>query len=222
MSISTSSSATSAEPDPRADRRARRFAKLWASADDSVDTAIRPAKEVLFAELPQTVVEIGPGLGSTFPYLDAGTRVIAFEPNRWFHEELRHRAREHDLDLELHGTSLDVERLGTDSCDAVISTLVLCSVPDPAATIDDIWRVLVPGGRLLFVEHVAAPRWSPRRAIQHLVRRPWIAIADGCDPCAATHQHLDDSRFTIEESHLEPMGSRIDPTNLTYWGVARK
>ena len=106
--------------------------------------------------------------------------------------------------------------------DLVISTLVLCSVPDPAATIEEIWRSLRPGGRLLFVEHVLAPRHSIRRAYQRAVRRPWKAIGDGCDSCADTVRHLQQSDFVVEDAHLEPFGSRLDPTNLVYWGTATR
>jgi SAM-dependent methyltransferase len=217
-----SDTATSPALDPRQDRRARRFARLWAGADRSIDDAIRPAKQALFADLPSTIVEIGSGLGPTFGYLRPGTRVIAFEPNHYFHDDLRARAVEHEIELELHGRPLDAELLGPESQQVVISTLVLCSVPDPAASLDDIWRVLAPGGRLLFIEHVISPPRTPRRVVQRLVRRPWMAIADGCDPCARTHEHLAASRFTIDDEHLEPFGSRFDPTNLTYWGVAGK
>jgi ubiquinone/menaquinone biosynthesis C-methylase UbiE len=69
--------------------------------------------------------------------------------------------------------------LDAGSVDTVISTLVLCTVPDPEAALAEIVRVLRPGGRLLFCEHVSSG--SPRRARwQHRLARPWAALADGC------------------------------------------
>jgi SAM-dependent methyltransferase len=206
----------------RNDRRARRFARFWTSVDASIDEAIRPAKEALFVGLPNRVVEIGPGLGSTFAYLEPGTAVTAFEPNPHFHDALRDHASQHHLELDLRGSAMEDARLPDDSEDLVISTLVLCSVDDPAATIDEIWRVLRPGGRLVFIEHVIAPPRSLRRLVQRVIRRPWRAFCDGCDPCAITHDHLAASRFHLDQTHLEPFGSRLDPTNLVFWGTAAK
>ena len=62
----------------------------------------------------------------------------------------------------------------------MISTLVLCSVPDPATVLEEIQRVLKPGGRFVFLEHVAAPRSSPLRRRQRMLRPLWQFCADGC------------------------------------------
>jgi SAM-dependent methyltransferase len=66
-----------------------------------------------------------------------------------------------------------------DSFDTAVATLVLCTVPDPVAVLAEIGRVLKPGGRLLFVEHVRSEdsgvaRWQDR------FERPWLFLADGC------------------------------------------
>ena len=63
--------------------------------------------------------------------------------------------------------------------DTAVSTLVLCTVPDPAASLAEIARVLKPGGRLLFLEHVraqdpGAARWQDR------LEKPWRFLGDGC------------------------------------------
>jgi ubiquinone/menaquinone biosynthesis C-methylase UbiE len=64
--------------------------------------------------------------------------------------------------------------------DAVICTLVLCTVPDPAAALAEVRRILRPGGRFLFIEHVRA---EPRqlRSVQRLVARPWRYVFQGCE-----------------------------------------
>ena len=72
-----------------------------------------------------------------------------------------------------------------ESFDTVVSTLVLCTVGDPRRAVAEVARVLRPGGRLLFLEHVRAEAgW--RRALQRRSVRPWAAFADGCQCDRAT------------------------------------
>lgn len=68
------------------------------------------------------------------------------------------------------------------SVDDVISTFVLCSVTDLEAALAEILRVLRPGGRFAFMEHVIAPEGSLLRRTQHLVTPVWRFVADGCHP----------------------------------------
>jgi ubiquinone/menaquinone biosynthesis C-methylase UbiE len=62
----------------------------------------------------------------------------------------------------------------------VISSLVLCTVPDPDAVVAEVRRVLRPGGRYAFLEHVAAPEHTALRRLQRAVRRPWGWFFEGC------------------------------------------
>jgi ubiquinone/menaquinone biosynthesis C-methylase UbiE len=64
--------------------------------------------------------------------------------------------------------------------DAVISSLVLCTVTDPAAVVSEVHRVLRPGGRYAFLEHVAAPEGTALRRLQRATRRPWSWAFEGC------------------------------------------
>ena len=66
------------------------------------------------------------------------------------------------------------------SADAVISSLVLCSVRDPGAALAEVRRILRPGGRFSFAEHVVAPPGTPTRWAQQVMRRPWAWTFEGC------------------------------------------
>jgi ubiquinone/menaquinone biosynthesis C-methylase UbiE len=67
------------------------------------------------------------------------------------------------------------------SFDAVVSTMVLCTVTDPALSMAEIRRVLRPGGKLLLIEHVQAPEGKKLRAAQNTMQRPWKAFGCGCN-----------------------------------------
>jgi SAM-dependent methyltransferase len=77
------------------------------------------------------------------------------------------------------------------SFDTVVSTLVLCTVADPRRAVSEIARVLRPGGRLLFLEHVRAEP-GLREKLQRRSARPWAAFADGCRCDRATLETISD------------------------------
>lgn len=126
------------------------------------------------------IVEIGPGNGPLFDRLRTGTRVHAIEPNPHWHRRLRGSAARTDIDLVLHACGAESIPLPDDSVDAAISGWVLCTVRDPERVVSEIRRVLRPGGRFAFYEHVAAPHGGAVRRVQEAVHRPWSWIFEGC------------------------------------------
>ncbi|MBW3670205.1 MAG: class I SAM-dependent methyltransferase [Acidobacteria bacterium] len=155
-------------------------AHLLALADPLMERIYGSRKRRLFKGHPELIVEIGPGSGINFRYYRPGTRVIAFEPNRAQHERLRRRVAVAGLDLDLRRGKAETLDLDDASVPMVVSTLVLCSVDDHVRVIDEIHRVLQPGGRFVFIEHVAAPVDSKLRRWQSGLRVPWRFLCDGC------------------------------------------
>ncbi|MFN3596175.1 MAG: class I SAM-dependent methyltransferase [Rubricoccaceae bacterium] len=167
---------------PRRGLRRWAFAHLLASAASADRRLYGPRKVALLGALRGTVVELGAGAGPNAVYLAPGTRWVAVEPNVHFHGRLRQAARQHGLTLTLSAAVAERLPLADASADAVVSTLVLCSVDDVPAALAEVRRVLRPGGRFVFIEHVAAPRGTMLRAAQRLLRGPWSVLADGCRP----------------------------------------
>ncbi len=153
-------------------------------------------KQALFADLQGTVVEIGPGTGLNLLYLPTDIHWIGVEPNAHLHKYIRAKASGKKRSIEIHAATLEALALADASVDAVISTLVLCSVADPAATLGEIRRVLKPGGRFFFIEHVIAPEGSFLRGLQRLVRPAWRLVADGCRPDRDTAKALREAGFS--------------------------
>ena len=131
-------------------------------------------KSKLFASLSGTVLEIGPGAGANLRHLAAkNIRWIGVEPNPYMSQHLRQEAQRLGMNIDLlAGTAEDLP-IETASIDFAISTLVLCSVIDQKRAIREILRVLKPGGRLLFIEHVAAPAGTLLRRVQAAIKPLW-------------------------------------------------
>jgi ubiquinone/menaquinone biosynthesis C-methylase UbiE len=152
-----------------ADWQQRYFAWLMSLLSDRYESLVTGRKQPLLSKLRGTIVEIGAGTGANARYLPQGTRWIAIEPNVYMHERLRRRAASHSLHLEIQATPGErLSGINESSIDAVIGTLVLCSVADPAICLSEIRRILKPGGLFVFLEHVAAAHGSLLRTLQKI------------------------------------------------------
>lgn len=153
-----------------------------AAAHEGYARAVEPAKRRLLGALRGDVVEIGPGTGVNLPFYDPGIRWTGVEPNGFLHDPIAREATRAGIAATVVTGTAEQLPLPDDSADAVVATLVLCTVHDQAATFREIQRVLRPGGRFVFIEHVAAPPGSWTRRVQRLIRPLWSLAADGCQP----------------------------------------
>jgi len=169
------------------------------AALDLRDLVLGDRKQELLAGLPNTVVELGPGTGANLRCNRTGTTLLAVEPNVHMHARLKRAATEKRISLQLLPVGAQHTGLAQGSDDAVVCTLVLCTVPDPTAVLTEVRQVLQPGGRLLILEHVRAPHRSGLGLLQRVLRPLWRWAFVGCDlrrPTAAAldlppHQHRD-------------------------------
>jgi ubiquinone/menaquinone biosynthesis C-methylase UbiE len=142
----------------------------------------------LLGDLAGRVLEIGAGTGLNLPHYPASvTELVLTEPDAGMVARLRRRvARRPDAagtgPAAVRVVAAPAESLwfADGAFDAVVSTMVLCTVTDPEAALAEATRVLRPGGRLVLLEHVLAPD-APRLARrQHRLAGPWAAFAAGC------------------------------------------
>ena len=170
-----------------------------------------------------TIVEIGAGTGANIGFLPPGSHLIAIEPSIQMHERLRQRCAAAGIELTVLATGAERIPLPDASVDEVIASLVLCTVADPHAAVAEIHRILRPGGRFRFVEHLAAPRRGLRRAVQRAIRRPWGYIFEGCHPSRHTLELVERAGFAevrCERRHLRR--SLFWPVNTAGWGIATR
>ncbi len=194
--------------------RGRFNAWLLAKFEDDFHEEVGPRKSRHIGELSGTVVEIGAGNGVNFRYYPRGTRVIVFEPNPFMHKRLHTAGQAHGLDYELRAASAEQLDLPDESVDAAVCTLVLCTVPDPARVVAEIRRVLKPGGKFFFIEHVAAEQGTTLRKVQNLLVRPWRWLFEGCHTNRETARLLSEAGFSqveIEQFKSEKMPPVIVP-----------
>lgn len=162
----------------------------------------------LLQGLTGTVVEIGPGTGINFNYMPASIDWVGIEPNRAFHELLLQQASKHGIKARLLEGDATQIPLPDNYADEVISTLVLCSVPDQAKALHEIRRILKPGGRLMVMEHVAAEKHTFLRKAQYAFNPINIAIADGCHCNRDTLLSIEDEGFSkVEIQHVDVAGT---------------
>jgi SAM-dependent methyltransferase len=200
-------------------------AREWANAKffDSIDWYLHrrlgDRKTALFADLPPVVVELGAGAGASMRYLAPGTRLVAIEPNPHAHAALRRKAARYGIALEIRDERAESTGLATASVDAVICTLVLCTVEDQTVALAEVHRILRPGGRFVFIEHVESGP-GPLRALQRLVRRPWHYVFDGCCLDRDTAAAIVAAGFTDVRIEHERLGGVFVPVWPQISGVA--
>ncbi len=182
----------------------RLFAWMMAHGNATYEATVADRKRSLFAELRGNVLEIGPGTGPNLSYYPRDIHWMGIEPNPYMHSYLRQEADRlgmQSIDL-LTGTAEHLE-IEDNSIDAVVSTLVLCSVKNLPAVLEEIKRVLKPGGRFFFVEHVAAPQATRLRRLQNWIEPLWQILGDGCHPNRETWIALENAGFErVEYEHF--------------------
>jgi SAM-dependent methyltransferase len=190
--------------------------------DGVFDRTLGRQKRRLFEDLPDDVVELGSGVGANLRYLRKGTRLTAVEPNPAMHAALRRAAADAGVELHLLTTGAEAIGLPDASTDAVICTLVLCTVGDPDAVLSEVHRILRPGGRFLFVEHVAADPESHRllAGAQRVVHRPWKWLFEGCDVRRDTAGRIRSAGFSSVDLQEGTASPAILPVAPMVWGCA--
>ncbi len=178
---------------------ARAMAWSLRALDAYLHRVLGSRKQALLARAPGRLVELGAGSGANFRYLPRGTRVTAIEPNRTVHGSLRRAAVRRDIELTVHAGFAEQLELGDSSEDAVLCSLVLCSVRRPEQALQEVLRVLKPGGRLLFLEHVAARAGTRLRRLQAQLEPFWLRAFDGCHLQRETWKYLEEAGFSSLE-----------------------
>lgn len=171
------------------------------------------AKGRLLRSLSGVVLEIGAGLGRNTGAVPVGASWIGLEPDARRHARLARLVEARGSRFRALRASAEQVPLADATVDSVLSVVTLCSVTDPVRALAEVRRVLRPGGRLLFAEHVAARPGSWSHRAQRLVA-PWSRRFDhGCDPLRDTESAIRESGLEVGDLHRfelpQPFGVTI-------------
>jgi len=162
------------------------------------DAGLRDMRRRLLADARGRTIDLGAGTGANLALYPADvTELVLAEPDPHMLKKLRAKVGESDVTAEVVGASAEALPFVASSFDTAVFTLVLCTVPDPAAALAEVARVLRPGGRMLFIEHVRAEnpglaRWQDR------FEKPWRFLGDGCHCNRDTVATIEASPLTLE------------------------
>jgi ubiquinone/menaquinone biosynthesis C-methylase UbiE len=177
--------------------RGRLFASLydWMTAE-AEKAGLGARREHLLGGAKGRVLEIGAGTGANLPFYAADVELTVAEPEEPMARRLAQRLRDRRPNTELVHAPAETLPFADAQFDTVVSTLVLCTVADQPQTLRELRRVLKPGGRLLFLEHVRSEdpklaRWQDR--LNGFSR----FMACGCNCNRATLDAIVGAGFTI-------------------------
>jgi ubiquinone/menaquinone biosynthesis C-methylase UbiE len=158
------------------------FARCYARVGHLLDAEIGDHRRRLLAGLAGQVLEVGAGNGLNFPHYPATvTEVLAIEPEPYLRQLALAAARQAPVPIRVVDGTAEALPTPDRAVDAVVASLVLCTVADLGQALAEVRRVLQPGGRLRFYEHVRAE--DPRLARwQDRLERPWGWLVGGCHP----------------------------------------
>ena len=203
-----------------------RFAKMYVKAAARAERhGASDHRRRLLEGLRGRVVEVGAGHGLNFVhYPSTVSEVIAIEPEATLRAQATAAAARAPVRVTVVEGTADALPLDDAAADAVVASLVLCSVPDQRTALAEARRVLRPGGELRFYEHVIARR-PPWRTVLQLADRSglWPRFAGGCHLARDTGAAIEAAGFAIERSErflFSP--SALEPSVPHILGVARR
>ena len=185
---------------------------------------IMKQREKIVPEAEGVVLEVGCGSGTNFDLYDPAKvkHLHAIEPSEGMIQRAKttwdEMPRETSCDIHLCGA--EAVPLDDDSVDTAVVTFVLCTIPDWQSSLQELRRVLKPGGRVLYSEHGLAPdegvaKWQRR------IEPVWKRMAGGCHLTRDTKQMLESEGFTIEQHDTMYLPNTPKIAGFAAWGSAR-
>lgn len=196
------------------------FAKLWTKLSAREPESLKRLRRESLTGLSGRVLEVGAGTGTNFEFYPAGvTEVVAVEPELRLAERAREAAARAPVPVTV--TTETIERYAPDEqFDAIVCSLVLCSVDDPDAVLRQLFSRLRPGGELRYLEHVASE--GVRARIQRLADATvWPRLFGNCHTHRHTERSITAAGFDVQDAHHESVLPAWVPAPVTETAIGR-
>lgn len=168
------------------------------------------------------VLEIGAGSGRNFPYYDAGNveRIFALEPAVKMRDRAKQRKKESAIEIEWLDLPTEEIPLESRTIDTVLVTYTLCTIPDVAKALAQIYRVMKPEGDLIFCEHGLAP--DPKiETWQKRINPVWGLLAGGCNLNRNIPKLITGAGFKMIDVEQMYLPGTPKFAGYNYWGTAK-
>lgn len=197
------------------------FAWTYAKINSRLNSSYTSRKQTLLHHMHGTVVEIGPGTGDNLQYYPQNITWIGIEPNQSMHKYLRAEIDARKITAIIATADAEKLPISDHSVDAVVSTLVLCSVHDQTKVLQEVYRILRNNGTFVFIEHVIAPQSAILQMLQSLLQPLWSFVFDGCEPNRGTTSAIERAGFSsVNITRFTRMGALLAAPHIM--GVAIK
>ena len=167
------------------------------------------------------VVEIGVGPGLNLQYYNTTNvnKVIGIDPSDELNKIAKKNANKVNLDIEFNLSSAESIDLPTSSVDSVVCTFSLCSIPNPKKALNEIYRILKPGGKYFFCEHGISPDFFTK-VFQNVTNIFYPKLSGGCHANRDIPKLITDSGLKIDEKDTMYLPGSVKFLGFNYWGVA--
>lgn len=181
------------------------FARLWSKLSTREPESIKRLRRENLAGLTGRVLEVGAGTGTNFEFYPATvTEVVAIEPEQRLAVLARQAADKASVPVTVSTDTVEryAEISAGEPFDAVVCSLVLCSVQDPDSVLRQLFSVLRPGGELRYLEHVAGT--GVRARMQRLADATvWPRLLGNCHTHRHTERSIVDAGFVVADTRHE-------------------
>ncbi|MDX1886446.1 class I SAM-dependent methyltransferase [Mycolicibacterium sp. 120270] len=199
------------------------FARLWTFLSNHETKEIQRLRTENLAGLSGRVLEVGAGTGTNFAHYPATvTEVVAVEPEVRLAPQAQAAAQKAPVPVTVYAGT--VEKYLSDAVgepfDAVVCSLVLCSVDDPDSVLQQLFSLVRPGGELRFLEHVATG--GIRGRLQKIADATvWPRLMGNCHTHRDTEASIVGAGFAVNDARLEPALPAWLPTPVAEYTIGR-
>ncbi len=196
----------------------RFFAFIYdAMLANTEEACLQDWRKELLANVYGDILEVGAGTGANVGFYPQTIRSLTVsEPDKFMRKKLKIKLSSNTIkQCVIKNFTMENIDLADESIDCVVSTLVCCSVKNPVKSLNQVYRVLKPGGLLVFIEHVAAENNPARLKWQNRINPIWKRISGNCHTNRETEKYIKQAGFTIksiEKSSMRKAPAFVRPT----------